>query len=140
MSHWWKVLFTDIQQQKESFRPPSRRRANEPGLCRTHPQTRRRVVRDSFARTAVGDLIGIEGILMKEDLDILKQNDVSNGLRLSGKGFVLQHDNDPKHSTKHCWGFVHDLNKTEHYPTWFGRCNHWIKIQLNYYGMSWTRG
>lgn len=63
----------------------------------------------SFARSGVGDLIRISGILNKEGyLNILQQNAIPSGKRLVGRGFILQQDNDPKHSSKLCRGFVNE--------------------------------
>ena len=65
-----------------------------------------------FAGNEVGDLIQVEGILNKEGyLNILKKHAVPSGKRLVGRGFVFQQDNDPKHSSKLCKGYLENRKK-----------------------------
>ena len=60
-----------------------------------------------FSSNGVGDLIRIDGIMRKEDYRrILEHNAIPSGLRLIGEGFVMQQDNDPKHSSKLCRGYL----------------------------------
>lgn len=60
-----------------------------------------------FSSQGTGDLIKIEGIMKKEQYkNILEQNAVPSGLRLIGDGFIFQQDNDPKHSSKLCRGYL----------------------------------
>lgn len=64
-----------------------------------------------FADGKVGDLKKIEGIMDKKIYHgILQRNAIPSGMRLIGKGFVFQEDNDPKHSSKYCRNY---LNKKE---------------------------
>ena len=65
-----------------------------------------------FSSAGVGDLIKIEGIMRKENyLEILEQNAVPSGLRIIGKKFIFQQDNDPKHTSKLCRAFVEQKEK-----------------------------
>ena len=60
-----------------------------------------------FAGGEVGSLVKIEGILKKEGYhNILQRHAIPLGKRLVGKGFVLQQDNDPKHSSNLCKNYV----------------------------------
>ncbi|KAI5708859.1 hypothetical protein M8J76_004770 [Diaphorina citri] len=57
--------------------------------------------------SGVGDLVRIEGIMRKEEYKkILEDNVVPSGTNLIGNGFIFQHDNDPKHTSKLCKGFL----------------------------------
>lgn len=61
----------------------------------------------SFCAAGVGDIVKIDGILKKEQYKIiLEQHAISSGERLIGKPFVLQQNNDPKHSSKLCREYV----------------------------------
>ena len=51
----------------------------------------------------VGDLYQVDGIMKKEDYhSILQRHAVPSGLNLYGEGFVMQQDNDPKHTSLLC--------------------------------------
>lgn len=56
-----------------------------------------------FSSYGTGELVRINGIMKKEQYkQILQRNAIPSGFRLIGNGFVLQQDNDPKHSSKLC--------------------------------------
>lgn len=66
----------------------------------------------SFAGTKVGDLVKIEGIMdQKVYHKILQYHAVPSGHRLIGKNFVLQQDNDPKHTSKFCKNYLKSKEK-----------------------------
>lgn len=66
-----------------------------------------------FSSCGVGDLVRIDGIMRKEEYKtILENNAVPSGLRLIGPGFVFQQDNDPKHSSKLCRGYLDQMQAT----------------------------
>jgi len=56
---------------------------------------------------ATGDLYRVKGIMKKEDyLNILARHAVPSGVRLDGRGFTFQADNDPKHTSKLCKDYL----------------------------------
>ena len=58
---------------------------------------------DSFAGSRVGDLHRVTGTLnQKVDHSILQRHAIPSGLCLVGQGFILQQDNDPKHTSRLC--------------------------------------
>lgn len=60
-----------------------------------------------FSYDGVGTLYKIEGIMKKEDYhQILQRHAIPSGLRLIGKGFVFQQDNDPKHTSNMCKNYL----------------------------------
>jgi transposase len=60
-----------------------------------------------FLGDRVGDLHRVEGIMKKEDYhSILQRHAIPSGLRLHGKGFVMQQDNDPKHTSILCRNYL----------------------------------
>lgn len=62
-----------------------------------------------FSGFGQGDLVQITGILNKEGYkDILRDHAIPSGLRLIGTNFIMQQDNDPKHSSKLCRGYLQE--------------------------------
>ena len=74
-----------------------------------------------FAGDTVGDLFKIEGTLNQHGYhSILQRHAIPSGLRLVGPSFIFQQDNDPKHTSRLCKGY---LTKKEsdgvlHQMTW----------------------
>ncbi|XP_073528969.1 uncharacterized protein [Phyllobates terribilis] len=60
-----------------------------------------------FAGDTVGDLFKIEGILNQHGYhSILQWHAIPSGLRLVGPSFIFQQDNDPKHTSRLCKGYL----------------------------------
>ena len=60
-----------------------------------------------FAGDTVGDLFKIEGTLNQHDYhSILQRHAIPSGLRLVGPSFIFQQDNDPKHTSRLCEGYL----------------------------------
>lgn len=60
-----------------------------------------------FSLNGTGDLIRIDYRLTKERYkDILENNAIPSGHRLIGQRFILQQDNDPKHTSRLCQDFL----------------------------------
>ena len=60
-----------------------------------------------FGGGKVGDLYRVKGILKKEGYhSILQRHAILCGRRLIGANFLLQQDNDPKHSSKLCKNYL----------------------------------
>jgi transposase len=60
-----------------------------------------------FLGDRVGDLYRVDGIMKKEEYhSILQRHAIPSGLRLYGKGFVMQQDNDPKHTSLLCKNYL----------------------------------
>lgn len=54
-----------------------------------------------------GNFIQVKGTMRKEDYySILQRHAIPSGLRLIGRNFILQQDNDPKHSSKLCTNYI----------------------------------
>ena len=74
-----------------------------------------------FAGDTVCDLFSIQGTLNQHVYHrILQRYAVPSGLRLVGLSFVFQQDNDPKHTSRLCKGYL--TNKESdgvlHQMTW----------------------
>ncbi|KAL6467397.1 hypothetical protein MHYP_G00252010 [Metynnis hypsauchen] len=60
-----------------------------------------------FAGDIVGDLFKIEGTLNQHGYhSILQRHAIPSGLRLVGRSFIFQQDNDPKHTSRLCKGYL----------------------------------
>ena len=60
-----------------------------------------------FAGDTVGDLFKIEGTLNQHGYhSILQRHAIPSGLRLVGPSFIFQQDNDPKHNSRLCKGYL----------------------------------
>ncbi|MDF4290226.1 transposase, partial [Vibrio parahaemolyticus] len=60
-----------------------------------------------FAGDTVGDLFKIEGTLNQHGYhSILQRHAIPPGLRLVGRSFIFQQDNDPKHTSRLCKGYL----------------------------------
>ena len=57
----------------------------------------------SCGNNQVGELVRVQGILEKNQYHrILWRCAIPSGKRLIGQGFILQQDNDPKHTSQKC--------------------------------------
>lgn len=85
-----------------------------------------------YVNSGVGHLHQTDSTLTKEQhLSCLQRHATPSGLHLSGKGFILQQDNEPKHTSWICKNYLkakedqgvltyfpaqsQDLNHTEHF-------------------------
>ena len=60
-----------------------------------------------FASNQVGSLFRVKGILDKKGYhSILSRYALPSGKKLIGRGFELQQDNDPKHTSKFCQNYL----------------------------------
>ena len=60
-----------------------------------------------FGGGKVGDLYRVKGILKMEGHHfILQRHAIPRGRNIIGANFLLQHDNDPKHSSKLCKSYL----------------------------------
>ncbi|GJQ72374.1 hypothetical protein Trydic_g3457 [Trypoxylus dichotomus] len=68
------------------------------------------------ASTSVEDLVKINSILRKEGYKNTSENNVvSSELRLHGENFTLQHDNNPKHTTRICRDYLQKNKRGQAY-------------------------
>jgi len=106
-AQWRRILWTDESPftlrwngQQRVWRSPTERYCPD-CMVATLKQDKRINVSGSFAATGVGDLFRVKGIMRKENYrEILKHHLVPSGVRLLGRGYIFQQDNDPKHTAK----------------------------------------
>lgn len=116
---WNKVLFTD-ESKFEIFggnrRVYVRRRQGESILPQCLTTSVKHgggsvMVWGCFGGGRTGDLYKVQGIMKKEQYhQILIKHTIPSGIRLIGRNFIYQADNDPKHKSKLCTTY---LNRKE---------------------------
>lgn len=116
---WSKVLFTDespfVLQWKGRVLVWRRigERYHPDCLQGTVKHDKKIMVWGCFSSQGVGTLIRIRGILDKEKYrQILIKHAVPSGKKLIGKGFVLQQDNDPKHTANIVKRYLNNKEKS----------------------------
>jgi hypothetical protein len=111
MEFWRSILFTD-EKKFELFNSKRRIYCWKQKGEELRPDTIQPTVKHgggsimmwgSFLGDRVGDLHRVNGIMRKEDYhSILQRHAIPSGLTLFGRGFTLQQDNDPKHTSILC--------------------------------------
>ena len=67
-----------------------------------------------FSYNGVGNLYKINDNLTKEKChSILQRHAIPSGIRWCGQGFMLQQDNDPKHTSKLCSNYLKSKEQKE---------------------------
>jgi len=120
VKQWSKVLFTD-ESKFEIFggkrRVYVRRMRGERCINQYITPTVKHgggsvMVGGCFGNDKVGDLIHIKDTLTKERYHrILQYHALPSGMKLIGRGFILQQDNDPKHTSTLCKRYVESKEK-----------------------------
>ena len=112
---WKKVLWTDESKFEifgSSRRVFVRRRVGKRMVPRCVTPTVKHgggsvMVWGSFAGSRVGDLHRVSGTLNQNCYhSILQRHAIPSGIRLVGQGFILQQDNDPKHTSRLCQNYL----------------------------------
>jgi hypothetical protein len=84
-------------------------------------------------------LIKIQGTLNQHGYQsILQQYAIPSGLRLVGLSFVFQQENDPKHTSRLCKGYLTNAESDEVLYQKSILHNHLTATQLRWFGLSWT--
>lgn len=108
---WKQVLWTD-ESKFEMFGQKRRVYVRRGPSEKMHPDAITPTVKHAggsvmvwgcFSYAGVGDLHRIKGTLDQKGYhSILKMHAIPSGMRLIGRGFLFQQDNDPKHTSKLC--------------------------------------
>lgn len=120
--HWtvddWKQVLWSDESKFEMFGQKRRIYVRRNPSEKMHPDTITPTIKQAgssvmvwgcFSYAGVGDLYRIKGTLDKNGYhSILKTHAIPSGKRLIGRGFVFQHDNDPKHTSKLCANYLKD--------------------------------
>lgn len=110
---WENVLYTEESKFEIFGSTSSARRTYEAPMHSFNCEAWRRgsvMVWGCFGNNKIGDLVKVEGTMKKEHYhSMLQQHAKTPGLRLIGKGFVLQQDNDPKHTSRLCKNYLQSL-------------------------------
>jgi transposase len=115
VSFWRRVLFSDekkIELFNTKRRKYCRRRNGEPLRDDTIQPTVKHgggsiMIWACMMGERTGDLYHVKGILEKKQMHkILQHHAIPSGLRLGGRGFLFQQDNDPKHTSKLCKNYI----------------------------------
>ena len=92
-----------------------------------------------FDADKVGDLYKVKGILNKEGYhSILQCHAIPCGQRLNGDNFLLQQDNDPKHTSKLCNNYLVKKQSAGILSVRSGQRSHQISTLLSCCGSSLT--
>jgi len=113
---WKQVLWTD-ESKFEIFGQKRRTYVRRAPSEKMHPDCITPTIKHGggsvmvwgcFSYTGVGDLHRIKGIFDQKGYhSILSRHCISSGKRLIGHGFIMQQDNDPKHTSKLCSNYLH---------------------------------
>ena len=113
--NWKKVLWTD-KSKFEIFGSSCRffvhRRVGERMVPQSVTPTVKHgggsvMIWGSFSGSRVGDLHRVTGTLnQKGSHSILQHHAIPSDIRLVGQGFILQKDNDPKHTPRRCQNYL----------------------------------
>lgn len=113
--NWKQVLWTD-ESKFEMFGQKRRIYVRRGSSEKMHPDAITPTVKHGggsvmvwgcFSYAGVGDLYRIKGTLDRNGYHhILKTHANPSGMRLIGRGYVFQQDNDPKHTSKLCLNFL----------------------------------
>jgi hypothetical protein len=115
VAFWRKVLFSDekkIELFNSKRRRYCRRRKGEPLRDDTIQPTVKHgggsiMIWGCMMGDRTGNLYHVEGILESKQMKkILERHAIPSGLRLGGRGFLFQQDNDPKHTSKLCKNYL----------------------------------
>lgn len=115
IEQWKNVLWTD-ESKFELFgshrRQYCRRKVNERYQANCITPTVKHgggsvMVWGCFSYGGVGQLVKIDGIMKKEQYhSILQRYAIPSGVKLIGRNFIFQQDNDPKHTSKLCMNYL----------------------------------
>ena len=91
----------------------------------------------SFAGSRVGDLHRVTVTLNQKGFhSILQRHATPSGLCLVGQGFILQQDNDLKHTSRLCQNYQEEKNKTVGFTSWNGQHSLQAETPSSWFGMN----